>query len=154
MMRDRAIGKGVLLVEKYDANGRFEGFAKGENLWLASGINELFKLIAGTGGAAWNNANAQIGIGDSATAALDSHTDLQAAVNKTYKAMDATYPLAGASKAYVWRSTFGSADANYVWNEFVLKQATSLICVNRGVQNLGTKAGGSTWIATLTLSLS
>lgn len=152
-MRDNANGKGFLLVRKFKPSGEFDGVASAENLWMASGINEIFKLIAGTGGAAWNAADSRIGIGDSAAAAADVQVDLQAAVNKTYIGMDATYPKAGASKSFVWRATFAAGDANYVWNEFVLKNAVSGIIVNRGVQNLGTKVAGAVWIATLTLSL-
>lgn len=153
MMRDKGIGKGVLLVEKFDCNGKFVGFERCENIWLITGCNEIFGLAIGSSANHFDNTNSRIGIGDSNAAASDAHTDLQAAVNKTYKAMDATYPTAPSAKSCTWRSTFGSADANYVWNEFVLKQNASGICWNRGVQNLGTKAAGSTWIATLTLSL-
>lgn len=153
MMRDKARCRGTLLVEKYDKDGKFEGFAKAENLFLLSGIDEMWKLFAGAAATAFNNANSRIGIGDSNTAANNGQTDLQAAVNKTYKAMDATYPQAGVSGSYVWRSTFASGDANYVWNEFVLKNNATAICLDRGVQNLGTKVAGAVWVATLTASL-
>jgi len=154
VIRDKVWGRGVLLVEKFDSAGKFVGFEKAENLWLTAGINELFGLFSGASVNYFDNTNARIGIGDSATAANAGQTDLQAATNKTYKAMDATYPTAPSGAAQVFRSTFGTGDANYVWNEFVLKQNTSGICLDRGVQNLGTKVAGSTWVATLTISAS
>lgn len=153
MMHDSCKLKGRLVVEKYDKDGKFEGREVCDNLWLTVGINEIFSLFTGASANHFNNADARIGIGDSATAANAGQTDLQAAVNKTYKAMDATYPTAASAGTQVFRSSFTSADANYVWNEFVLKHNGSAICLDRGVQNLGTKVAGSTWVATLTLSI-
>jgi hypothetical protein len=152
-MKDRVWAKGQLLVHKYDAAGRLYGREVADNIFLTSGINELWGLFSGASANHFDNTNARLGIGDSAAAAADTQTDLQAASNKTYKAMDATYPSAPAAKQIVYRATFGSADANYVWNEFVLKHNGTGICLDRGVQALGTKAPGTTWVATLTLSL-
>ena len=63
------------------------------------GASVLFECLIGngtsTGGQAltyFNNANARIGVGDSTVSAADTQTGLQAATNKTYKAMDASYP--------------------------------------------------------------
>jgi hypothetical protein len=153
-MHDRTLGRGHLLVKKFDAQGRFAGFERVDNLFLTAGINELWKLFSGQSANVFNNANALIGIGDSNAAAAAGQTDLLAGANKTYKAMDATYPTVPAAAAIQYRSTFGGADANYAWNEFVLKHGGSAICLDRGVQALGTKVNGATWIATLTLSLS
>lgn len=152
-MESKVFGKGHLLVEKYDKDGKFVGSAEAHNLWLVTGCDEVFGLITGLSANHFDNTNARIGIGDSTTAAADSQTDLVAATNKTYKAMDATYPTAPSAKSCVWRATFGASDANYDWEEFVLKHNGSGICINRGVQSLGTKANGAVWVATLTLSL-
>lgn len=126
------------------------------NCLLNSGINLLLTLGIGGSGQAWTNALAAIGIGDSATAADPTQTDLQAATNKCYKAMDATYPTNPCvNQQLVARSTFGSADANYVWNEIVLRNGVaSGTCLNRKVQAMGTKASGTSWVATLTITLS
>jgi hypothetical protein len=145
--------KGHLLVEKYDAQGRHTGNAEVTNLFLTVGINELWKLFSGQSANTFNNANAQIGIGDSSTAASAGQTDLQAATNKTYKAQDASFPSVPASGQIQYKSTFGSSDANYVWNEFVLKHSGSAICLDRGVSSMGTKASGTTWVVTLTLTI-
>jgi hypothetical protein len=67
--------------------------------------------------AAYANANAHIGVGDSSTAFSAAHTDLQAASNKLRKAMDATYPQQ-ATNVLTFRSTFGTSEANWAWAEF------------------------------------
>lgn len=152
-LNDTIACRGHILVEKFDSDGNLIGTAEGHNLFLTVGTTELWKLIIGSSANVFSNAQATIGIGDSATAASAGQTDLQAATNKLYKAMDATFPTAPVSGAVAFKSTFASADANYVWNEFTVKQGTSATCINRGVQNLGTKVAGTTWVVTVTLSL-
>ena len=152
-MNDHLALKGHLLVEKYDEQGVFTGREEAHNIFLTTGINEIWKLATGQSANTFSNAQATIGIGDSATAANAAQSDLQAATNKFYRAMDATYPTVPASGAIQFRSTFGLTEANYVWNEFVVKQATSFICFDRGVSAMGTKANGTIWVATVTLSI-
>jgi hypothetical protein len=145
--------RGHILVEKFDEEGMPCGQAEGENLFLTAGINELWSLVIGASSNHFDNTNARIGIGDSSTAAAAGQTDLQAASNKTYKAMDASYPNTPAAGAVQFKATFGSAEANYAWQEFVVKQNTSAICIDRGVASLGTKAAGTTWVVTVTLTI-
>jgi len=146
--------RGLWRIEKYDENGNLIETSEFENLFLNSGINEIWKLVTGNGGTAFTNATAQIGVGDSTTAESATQTDLQATTNKTYKGMDSGYPTSGTGQQAVFKATFGGSDANYSWNEFVIKNATSGICLNRKVSNQGTKASGQTWVITVTLSLS
>ena len=153
-MNDSIKIRGHIRIEKFDAAGKFVGEVEAENIFLTAGINELWKLVIGSSANTFTNAQAQIGIGDSATASTAGMTDLQAAVNKTYKAMDATFPTAPSAGAVQFKSTFASADANYVWSEFVVRQATSVICLDRGTGVFGTKASGTTWVATVTLTIS
>ena len=125
------------------------------NCLLNSGIDEMWDLITGVVSGAthiYDNAAAQIGVGDSSTSADPSQTDLQAATNKTYKGMEASYPTSTSQKA-TFKSSFGSGDANYTWNEWVVKQSTSGICLNRKVESLGTKSGG-TWTLEVSITLS
>jgi len=126
-----------------------------ENMLLNEGINELWTLVAGTGATAFNNANANMGVGDSDTAADATQTGLQAVTNKLYKAMDATYPTYGSSQKATWRSTFASADANFAWKEITVANGNSDAAknLNRKVQDMGTKASGSTWVATLEITV-
>ena len=145
--------RGHLRIDKYDADGRLYDVTEAENIFLTTGINEIWKLVTGQSANTYTNAQAQIGIGDSATAAAAGQTDLQAATNKTYKAMAASYPSVPSAGAVQFQAVFASADANYVWNEFVVRQLTSLVCIDRGVSSMGTKASGTTWTVTVTLSI-
>lgn len=125
------------------------------NLLVNTGIGEMWDLICGLGTpTAFNNANARLGVGDSTTAAAATDTGLLAATNKTYKAMDATYPSRNA-QTVTFQSTFGSADANYSWNEFIADNgATALKAMNRKVSAQGTKVSGQTWTLQLGVTLS
>ncbi len=125
------------------------------NCLLNSGINEMWDLITGEvsgSGHIFDNTAARIGVGDSSTAADPSQTDLQAATNKSYKGMESGYPTSTSQKA-TFKSSFGESDANYAWNEWVVKQATSAKCLNRKVESLGTKSGG-TWTLEVSITLS
>jgi hypothetical protein len=125
------------------------------NCLLNTGIDEMWDLITGAVSGAdhiYDNAAAQIGVGDSDTAADPTDTDLVAAVNKTYKGMEDGYPTSTSQKA-TFKSSFGSDDANYTWNEWVVKQSTSTICLNRKVESLGTKATG-TWTLEVSITFS
>jgi hypothetical protein len=127
-----------------------------DNCLLNTGIDELWDLFTGVVSGAshiFDNAAATIGVGDSATAANATQTDLQAAVNKTYKGMEGGFPTSTTQKL-TCKASFGSSDANYVWNEWVVKQSTSTKCINRKVAAMGTKASGSTWTLEVTVTLS
>ena len=127
-----------------------------DNCLLNSGIDTIWDLVTGAVSGAshiFDNSHAQIGVGDSSTAANATQTDLQAAANKTYKGMESGFPTSTAQKI-TCKSSFGSSDANYVWNEWVVKQSTSTKCLNRKVSSMGTKASGSTWTLEITITLS
>lgn len=152
-LKDTLRVRGHLLVEKFDAEGKLYDVAEAENIFLTAGINEIWKLVTGQSANTFTNALAQIGIGDSSTAAAAGQTDLQAATNKTYKAMNGSFPTVPSAGAVQFQATFASADANYAWQEFVVKQGTSSICIDRGVAAMGTKASGTSWTATVTLTI-
>lgn len=122
------------------------------NCLLNSGIDEIWDLVTGAGANHFDNSNAQVGVGDSDTEAAATQTDLQAATNKTYKGMEASYPTSTSQKA-TFKASFGESDANYNWNEWVIKQSTSAKCLNRKVESLGTKSGG-TWTLEVYITLS
>ncbi len=125
------------------------------NCLLNSGIDEIWDLVTGVVSGndhIFDNAHAQIGVGDSNTAAVATQTDLQAAVNKQYNGMEATYPTSTSQQA-TFKASFATGEANYAWNEWVIRQSTSGICLNRKVEALGTKASG-TWTLEVTLTLS
>jgi uncharacterized cupin superfamily protein len=114
------------------------------NAALNEGLAELIDIICGLGTPTkWDNTNARLGVGDSSTPADAAQTGLQAATNKTWKAMDTGYPQRSGQTAE-WRATFGSGDANYAWNEFTVVNSADDAGknLNRKVESKGTKASG------------
>lgn len=159
----KAVDPDGLIVEAFDTV-EIDG-----NILTIGGASIQWQTLIGNGTTTagqeltyFNNAQAAIGVGDSTTAAADTQTALQAATNRLYKAMDATYPqhtdsdaTAGA-KSIVFRSTFATTDANYAWNEWCVTNSTTHNTgrmLNRKQEALGTKTSAATWVLTITLSL-
>lgn len=146
-----------------------------ENLFLTAGVTMLWNQAEGAAPASntgaspavtnayLNNAQARIGVGDSSTAASAGQTGLQAATNKSYVGMDATYPTISTNST-TFRATFGTSVANYSWNEFVIDNgngsnstSTTLsggTTLDRVVSAQGSKASGQTWQPSMVLSVS
>ena len=127
------------------------------NLLLNEGITNGLQLWTTTGTpTAWATGNAYIGVGDNSQAAANTDTGLIAATNIKYNAMtNSSYPSVTGQTA-TWQSTFASADANFHWQEITVS-TTSLnsgINLNRKVQDMGTKASGTSWVASLAITLS
>lgn len=102
---------------------------------------------------AYNNANSFLGVGDSTAVFAATQTDLQAATNKLRKAMEATYPTL-ATNVMTFRSLFGTAEANFAWNEWAVFNASAagtMMC--RKVEALGTKTSAQSWQLTATITL-
>jgi len=117
-----------------------------------AGRNHLVQAGIGAAVTAFNNANSHIGVGDSTTAFAAGQTDLQAASNKLRKAMDATFP-SGGSNVITFRSTFGTSDANFAWQEWgIFNASSSGTMLSRKVESLGTKTSAQTWQFTATLT--
>lgn len=142
---------------------KFEGeFAPGKapyelieipNGYTNTGGALLLDLLIAAGGTAFNNANAYLGAGDSNTAFAVGQTDLQAASNKLRKAMDATYP-SRSGQVVSFRSTFGTSDANWAWQEVAIFNASSGgTMLARSVSSLGTKTSAGSWVLTYTLTV-
>jgi len=134
----------------------FQALGFRDNCLLNEGINELWTLIAGTGGTKFDNGDAYIGVGDDATAAVATQTGLQATTNKKYNPMDTSYPTYGSSQKVTHRATFASGDANFHWQEITVANGNSDAAknLNRKVQDMGTKAAQTSWVATLENTLS
>jgi hypothetical protein len=124
------------------------------NILLNAGIQRMEDVLLGVVTTnLFTNGNSRLGVGDSTTAEAASQTDLQAATNKTYVAMNATYP-SRSGQVVSFQADFGTAVANYAWQEFITDNgATNRACLNRKVTSLGTKASG-TWTLTETITLS
>jgi hypothetical protein len=134
------------------------------NVLLQTGMLEMWDLIKGTVSTnhLFNSTDTKIGIGDDATAAGPTQTDLLAASNKTYIAMDSGWPKTRTDDGalgygvFQTKATFGTGDANYAWAEAVVKNtnAASLKCLCRAATGWGTKTSAATWVATHTITLS
>ena len=123
------------------------------NLLLNEGIQLMLDLLVGAGGTTYANATAQIGVGDSVTAEVATQVDLQAATNKLFKGMNATFP-SRAAQTTSWQSDFTTAEANYAWAEWSIRNSSGADKnLNRKVQALGTKASG-TWTLTGQVTIS
>lgn len=110
-------------------------------------------LINDSAPAFFTNANARIGVGDSADAFDATDTDLQAASNKIRKAMEATYPQR-TGNVLTFRSIYSTSEANFAWNEWgIFNHASAGVMLNRVVEYLGTKTAAATWQLTVALEV-
>jgi hypothetical protein len=158
----------VIRLDKYDENMRLvDTLHREHNLLMYGGASCLWECLIGNGTATgsstltfFNNSNAYIGVGDSTTAAAATQTDLQASSNKLRVAMNATYPIhtdatTSGAASIQFQATFGTSAANYAWQEWGLFNGSSGgRMLQRKVESLGTKSAGSTWVLTVTLSVS
>lgn len=114
------------------------------------GRDAIAALITGGGGAVYDNTNAYLGVGDSNTAFAGTQTDLQG--SGTRVGMEATYPTVSGS-AQVYRSLFGTGQANQAWAEWgVFNASASGTMLSRKVEDLGTKTSAQSWQLTATLN--
>lgn len=143
MAIDRASWRCVTTVEKFDDEGNlWERRVIEGNILVTAGLQLLEDLLIGAAGTAFNNANARIGVGDSATAAAIGQIDLQAATNKFRRIMEATFPSRSGT-TLSWKSSFATGEANFIWNEWaVFNSASGATMLNRKVEALGTKSSG------------
>ena len=110
-----------------------------------AGRDFIAKDIIGESVTEFDNSNAHLGVGDSTTAFAKSQTDLQAASNKLRKAMNATYPTR-ATNVVTFQATFGTAEANFAWQEWGVFNASSAgDMLSRKVESLGTKTSAQSW---------
>ena len=132
-----------------------------DNLLLNGGIADLLNQLCGLGSPAVYGTASYIGVGTSTTAASASHTGLQAGTSaRSYKAMDGSHPILS-GQTMTWKSVWGSGDGNFAWEEWSIRSATSGVggedtgtALNRKVASLGTKASGSEWTLTVTITVS
>jgi len=119
-----------------------------------AGQNYLVACMTGVNTTLLNNANAQIGVGDSATVFDIAQTDLQADTNKLRVGMDATYPLTVAN-VITLKATFTELLANFPWQEWgIFNAATEGDMLCRKVEYNGTKLSGQIWVITVTVTIS
>lgn len=132
-----------------------------DNLLVNGGIQNLLDLLCGIGSVTVYGTGSYIGVGTSTTAASASHTGLQAGTSaRDYQAMESTFPDR-TDQTMTWKSVWGSGDGNFAWEEWSIRSASSGVggestgtALNRKVASLGTKASGSEWTLTVTITVS
>lgn len=150
---------GVWSIEKFESDEALARkapyeVAKFHNIFVTTGLQELWKLVTAQGGTSFSAANAFIGIGDSNTAAAIGQADLQAVSNKLRVAMDASFPNTPVGGLEQWKSTFSGVQANYAWNEFgVFNAGAAGTMLNRAVSVQGTKTAGQPWTVTAAITI-
>jgi len=125
-----------------------------------SGRDLIAKMLVGTAGTSENysTANAQIIVGDSNGTFGSSQNDMgSSGANRGNSSMDAGYPTIAAN-VLTFRSTFGTAVANFAWNEWGVKNSSSSstgtgTLLNRAVTSLGTKTSAQSWQMTGTITV-
>lgn len=153
---DRANWKPRWVIEKYDGDmNLYETEVINGNLLLNEGITSLLTLLIGGSETAFNNGNANIGVGDGTTTAAATQTGL-VGTNKTYRPMDATYPQIS-GQTVTFRSTFGPTFGNHKWREFTVANGSSDTAknLNRLVEApLREKVAPDTWVVQLQVTIS
>ena len=144
-----------------------------ENLLVTGGINLMLNLLCNTtfntglsGFTPYGSGTAVLRVGDTNTAATSGDTNLgggggSQGTNWDESPMNSGYPTVVTTTA-TWQSTYGSTQANFQWNEVAVQNLNTgsqlpnsyRRILNHKVQNFGTKASGSTWTLTLTITVS
>jgi len=137
------------------------------NRLVTVGLDAMTKQLIGTSARPWDNTHTGLAVGDSSTADAVGDTDLVAATNKYYQVMDATFP-SQANGVLTFKSTYGSGIAEYQWNEYGVIVNTGTVTTMAGATSknanytllnrkapaaLGTKAAGTTWAFTVTITI-
>jgi hypothetical protein len=142
-----------------------DGSAQDGNLLTTAGLTRLMSLLNGAGGQALTNTAVRLGTGNGGGTAAVGDTDLSAAAgstNRWFQVMDATFPSVAAN-VLTARGTFASADGNYAWSEWGLDVGTptvtsgntvaALLFNHKTAAALGTKTAGSSWVLTVTITI-
>lgn len=132
----------------------YDEYREKGNVWVNTGRNEIMKLATGTGSPqAYNNATADLGVGNDATAPAEGQTALIGG-STLYKAMDTGFPTTPASESFDTQATFGDAEAKFDWREEAFRNGSgAAVLWNRANTDLGDKTSVTeTWILKGTLS--
>ncbi len=122
------------------------------NIGLNEGLQEMWALTIGSGGTAYNHANANIGVGDSSSTADATQTGLMGA--NAYEGMESGYPTK-TNQTMAFKSVFGANVANFEWKEFTVANGDSNAAKNlfRKVHDRGEKYEGESWTMEIQITL-
>ena len=158
----------VATVEKWNvASDRAKGLPPDDtittedNLLLNGGIQNLLDLLCGLGSVTVYGTGSYIGVGTSTSAAAAGQAGLQAGTSaRDYQAMESGFPDR-TDQTMTWKSVWGSAEGNFAWEEWSIRSDSSGTggedtgtALNRKGASLGTKASGSEWTLTVTITVS
>lgn len=144
----------------------YESIEHSGNLLMRGGASLLWEYLKGSGSTAstaakkYFNATAALGVGNSTAAAAATQTALQGG-SQSLKALTGGFPThtTGSTAAtvadIVYKSTWGTGEGNFAWQEFGLfNKATTgnRRMFNRKVQSFGTKTTAASWTLTVTYS--
>ena len=148
-------------VEKYaegddpEEDEPFETIEHEGNVFLDEGVNLIWNAINGGTITAFDNTNAEIGVGDGTAAEDSTQTGLQGD-NTLYKGMLSGYPEISGQQI-TFRAEFTDDEANFSWDELTVRNdaddAGDKDNLNRLQQDMGTKSSGTTWTAELILEI-
>jgi hypothetical protein len=133
--------------EKTDGVKPYETVHAAKNMVLDVGANEMLKLIFGTGGTAYNSANAKICVGTSAE--TEQASQIGCVGTSSSVGMDDGYPVVNDRTATL-SATFDSSRANFAWREVSITNGS--VALNRRVSSIGTK-NGDVWTARVYIDL-
>ncbi len=159
-LKDKGTFKKRWIIERfasqadYEAGNCYKKSVIKHNILVNEGINELWTLICAATGIRFDNTNAYLAVGTGSGAA--NATDVEGTFTAIVpKGMEAGYPTFGTNQKATWRALFGAGDANQVWQEFgVMNASTGEQLLNRLVSNQGTKTAGQVWQLTFDITLS
>lgn len=120
---------------------------------LTVGRDLIAKMIRGaaTTSEYWSSANARLVIGDSTETFASSQIDTgSSGANRFYKGMDASFPTSTADNVITWQMTATTSEANFAWNEWLIKNSSAsssgtMAALNRKQEALGTKTSAQSW---------
>ncbi len=121
------------------------------NLLLNAGIDLMEDLITGVSANLYDSTHAEVGVGNSNTAAAAGQTTLQGG-STDWQGMEGGYPTS-ASQVMTFKGSWGAGDGNFAWEEWAVRENQTNVLMNRKVESLGTKSGG-TWTLEVTITLS
>lgn len=117
-----------------------------------AGKSFIAQAIANYGSPTFFSTTTWIGVGDSSTDFAVDQTDLQAATNKFRKQVGSASTVSGA--VISCSASFGTSEANFAWAEWgVFNASSGGTMLTRKVESLGTKASGSTWVLSVSLTI-
>lgn len=160
-MHEQAKWKAIARVDKYrdGESDPYDTIIIEDNLLMVGGSSALWQRLIGTAVTAFDNTNANLGVGNGTTSEASTQTDLQGA-SKFRKAMEVSYPQHTdstslvAAQTIIYKSSYSTVQANFAWNEWALfNDPTTGRMLNRKVATFGTKTSADTWTLTVSLTV-